>query len=392
MSQRRFSTDCAHAGEESIPSLSTPAVMPIYQTSVYDFPDLDVVDNVWEGRQDGYIYGRYGLPNTTALENIVAKLEKGEAALASASGMASIMVAFTTLLKAGDEVVVAQDSYGGTVSLSARELPRFGMTARLISDTHPEAVRKVLGPKVKAVIVETISNPLWNVVDVPAVASICREKGIPFVVDNTSATPCLIRPLELGADVVMHSATKFIGGHHDLTAGILVGSREFIARARDIAIRLGPSLAAFDAWLAVRGIKTLALRMERSCATALVLARFLERHPGVQRVYYPGLETHPQHEIIRRTMNGNGGPMLSFDIRGDIRSTDAFVKRLSLIRFAPSFGGLTTTITHPARTSHRSLTTAQRAEVGISDTLIRMSVGIEDPEDIIAELTVALNT
>src|ERR1041385_3026321 len=296
MRDKQISTECAHAGEEAIPSLSTPAVMPIYQTSVYDFPDLDVVDDVWEGRKGGYIYGRYGLPNTTALENAVARLERGEAALASSSGMASIMVAFTTLLRAGDEVVVAQDSYGGTVSLSAKELTRFAIAPRFITDTRPAAVQSALGAKTKAIIVETISNPLWNVVDIPGLAEVCRSKGVPLVVDNTSATPCVIRPLTLGADVVMHSATKFLGGHHDMTAGILVGSRDFIARARESAIRLGSCLSAFDAWLAIRGIKTLSLRMERICANALRIAKFLERHSKVTNVFYPGLEKHPQHE------------------------------------------------------------------------------------------------
>lgn len=390
MSDSKLSTDCAHAGDEPIPSLSTPAVMPIYQTSVYDFPDLEVVDEVWEGRKGGYIYGRYGLPNTTALENVVAKLERGEAALASASGMASIMVAFTTLLRTGDEVLVAQDSYGGTVSLAVKELSRFGITARLITDTRPSGVQAALGANTRAVIVETISNPLWNVVDIPALAEVCRSKGVTLVVDNTSATPCVVRPLTLGADVVIHSATKFLGGHHDVTAGLLVGSRDFISRARDSAIRLGASLAAFDAWLAVRGIKTLALRMERICANAQRVAGFLQGHPKITKVYYPGLETHPQYEIVRRTMNGVGGGMLSFDIKGDARSADAFVKKLSMIRFAPSFGGLTTTITHPAKTSHRSITAAQRAEIGVTETLIRVSVGIEDAEDIMADLNQAL--
>jgi len=387
----RFSTDCAHAGDETVPSRNQPAVMPIYQTSVYDFPDLDVVDNVWEGKQAGYIYGRYGLPNTTALEQIVAKLEKGEAALASASGMASIMVAFATLLQSGDEVVVAQDSYGGTVSLAAKELPRFGIASRLVTDTRPQAIQTALGPKTKALIVETISNPLWNVVDIPALVEVCRGKGVKLLVDNTSATPYLIRPLTMGVDVVIHSATKFLGGHHDVTAGILVGSTEFISRARDIAIRLGPSLAAFDAWLAVRGIKTLALRMERACANAAAVARSLQAHRNVRHVFYPGLDSHPQHELVRRTMNGNGGAMLSFDMKGDIKTAESFVKKLAMIRFAPSFGGLTTTISHPAKTSHRSLSPSQRAEVGITDTLMRLSLGIEDVEDIVRDLDNALN-
>jgi cystathionine gamma-synthase len=387
----RFSTDCAHAGDEGVSSKNQPAVMPIYQTSVYDFPDLDVVDNVWEGKQPGYIYGRYGLPNTTALERIVAKLESGEAALASASGMASIMVAFTTLLQSGDEVVVAQDSYGGTVSLAAKELPRFGIAPRLVTDTRPQAIQSALSSKTRALIVETISNPLWNVVDIPALVEVCGGKNVKLLVDNTSATPCLIRPLTMGADVVIHSATKFLGGHHDVTAGILVGSSEFISRARDIAIRLGPSLAAFDAWLAVRGIKTLALRMERACNNAVAVARFLQAHRNVRHVFYPGLDSHPQHELVRRTMNGNGGAMLSFDMKGDIKTAEMFVKKLEMIRFAPSFGGLTTTISHPAKTSHRSLSSSQRSEVGITDTLMRLSIGIEDADDIIRDLDNALN-
>src|SRR5215467_1850146 len=332
MSRRSISSDCAHAGEELIPSLSTPAVMPIYQTSVYDFPDLETVDGVWDGQRPGYIYGRYGLPNTSALENIIAKLERGQAALASSSGMASIMVAFTTLLRAGDEVVVAQDSYGGTVSLSAKDLPRFGITPHFVRDTTPHGIQSAITPKTKMVLVETISNPLWNVVDIPALVEVCRGNDVRLVVDNTSATPCIVRPLELGADVVMHSATKFIGGHHDVSAGILVGTSDFIARARESAIRLGSSLAAFDAWLTVRGIKTLSLRMERASINALAIAIFLNQHAGVSRVYYPGLESHPQNQIVRRTMNGIGGAMLSFDIKGDLAAVDKFVKSLSTIR------------------------------------------------------------
>lgn len=386
----RLSTDCAHAGDEHVPSLSVPSTMPIYQTSVYDFPDLDLVDDVWEGKQSGFIYGRYGLPNTVALENIVAKLEGGEAALASASGMASTMVALATLLAAGDEVVIAQDSYGGTVSLASKDLTRFGMIPRLVTDTTAQGIRAAITAKTKAVFVETVSNPLWNVVDIPALAEVCRSAKVTLVVDNTSATPCVVRPLDLGADVVMHSATKFIGGHHDLTAGLLVGSRDFIKAARDTAIRLGPSLAPFEAWLAIRGIKTLALRMERTCSNALTIATFLEKDSRIGQVYYPGLPSHHQHEIVRRTMGGNGGGMLSFDIRGDVKAADAFVKRLRMIRFAPSFGGLTTTVSHPAKTSHRSLTPAQRAAVGIGETMIRLSVGIEDVSDIISELDSAL--
>lgn len=380
-----ISTACAHAGENA-PSASTPSAMPIYQTSVYDFADLEQVDEIWEGRKPGFIYGRFGLPNHVALENIVAKLEQGGAAIASASGMGSIVVALWTILQTGDEVVVANDSYGGTLSLAARDFPRLGIASRFVATTNLRAVEAAFSPKTKALLVEAVSNPLWNVIDVAEMAELCRRKGVKLLVDNTVATPYLLRPLTLGADVVLHSATKFLGGHHDVTAGILVGDEAFVTRAREAAIRLGASLAPFEAWLTLRGIKTFALRMERICANALAVAKFLEKHSAVKRVYYPGLETHPHYDIVRRTMRGLGGGMVSFELKGDIRSTEIFVKNLNLIRFAPSFGSVTTTISHPGKTSHRSLTPAQRAEVGISDTLLRLSVGIEDSADIISEL------
>jgi cystathionine beta-lyase/cystathionine gamma-synthase len=388
--QPHLATRCAHSGEEELSSASTPAVMPIYQTSVYHFADLDEMDSVSEGTKPGFIYGRYGLPNHAALENIVAKLENGEAAVAAASGMACIFIALCTALQSGDEVVVANDSYGGTLGLASREFPRFGIASRFVPTTSPDAVAAALSPKTRALLVETLSNPLWNVVDVAKMAGMCREKGVKLLVDNTVATPFLIRPLTLGAGAVIHSATKFLGGHHDVTAGVLVADMEFIARARDTAIRLGTALSPFDAWLTLRGIKTFALRMERICANAAVVAKALRKSPKVSRVYYPGLESHPQHDIVRRSMRGLAGGMVSFDLKGDPGSAQEFVRNLALVRFAPSLGGVTTTISHPAKTSHRSLTAAQRAEVGISDTLLRLSIGIEDAADIVADLERAL--
>lgn len=380
------STDCAHAGEEQLESDSTPNVMPIYQTSVYDFPDLDIADEIFDRKRPGFIYGRYGLPNHVALENIAARLEGAEGAIASASGMASIVVALWTLLESGDEVAVANDCYGGTLSLAARDFPRMGVTSRFVPATDLDALEKELRPQTKVLLVETFSNPLWNVVDIGEVAKLCHRKGVKLLVDNTVATPYIVRPLALGADAVVHSATKFLGGHHDVTAGLLIGTSEFIARARDVAIRLGGSLAPFDAWLAVRGIKTFALRMARICSNAAAAAEFLEKHAKVQKVYYPGLKSHPQNGIVRAALGGLGGGMLSFELKGNTQSSANFVKNLKLIRFAPSLGGVTTTISHPAKTSHRSLTPAQRAEAGISDTLLRLSIGIEEPEDIVSEL------
>ena len=393
MSERRhISTDCAHAGEQPLDQGSTPAVMPIYQTTVYDFPDLEQVDEIFDHRKPGFIYGRYGLPNHAAFEEIAAKLEQAEGAIATSSGMAAIVVALWTLLQTGDELVVANDSYGGTLSLTSRDFPRLGIPTRFVATTSLAALETALSPKTRVLLVETLSNPLWNVIDVSAVAEMCHRKGVKLLVDNTVATPYLICPLTMNADVVIHSASKFLGGHHDVTAGIVMADRDFITRAREAAIRIGGSLAPFDAWLTVRGIKTFALRMGRICSNAMAAAQFLEKHKKVDKVYYAGLESHPQHEIVRRTMRGLGGGMVSFELKGDMRSTENFVKGMKLIRFAPSFGGVATTISHPAKTSHRSLSASQRTEVGISDTLLRLSIGIEEPEDIVGEIARILDS
>jgi cystathionine beta-lyase/cystathionine gamma-synthase len=302
-----ISTHCAHAGAEHVRSESEPSVMPIYQTAVYEFPNLQVLDDVYEVRSPGFIYGRFGGPNHSALEKIAAKLEKGEEAVATASGMASIAVSLLTLLEAGDEVVIANDCYGGTLGLASRDLSRMGITSRFVPTTSIAAIESALTRKTKVLLVETLSNPLWNVVDIEQLAALCHGKGVKLMVDNTIATPFLICPLTMGADAVIHSATKFLGGHHDVTAGVLVGSREFVGQARQISVRMGTSLSPFDAWLTVRGIKTFSLRMERICFNALLVAKHLAAHPKVARVYFPGLETHPQFDIVRRTMRSLGG-------------------------------------------------------------------------------------
>jgi cystathionine beta-lyase/cystathionine gamma-synthase len=387
-----LSTDCAHAGGEDIPSENKPSVQPIYQTAVYEFADLTQVDEIWDGLKPGFIYGRYGSPNHTSLETIVAKLEGAESALASASGMASITLSLLSFLEAGDEVIVANDCYGGSVSLAAQDFRRFGITTRFVSTANRNEIETAFTSKTKAMLVETLSNPLWNVVDVADVAALCHRRGAKLIVDNTVATPYLVRPLAAGADAVVHSATKFLAGHDDVVAGVLAGSTNFIRRARETAICMGPSLSPFDAWLTVRGIKTFALRIERTCSNALAVAKYLKEHSAVQNVYYPGLQTHPQHEIVRRTMRGIGGGMLSFELKGGSGAAGKFLKNLRLIRFAPTLGGVATTISHPASTSHRALTADQRREAGITDSLLRLSIGIEEPEDLALELQRALQT
>jgi cystathionine beta-lyase/cystathionine gamma-synthase len=370
---------------------STPTVQPIYQTSVYTFPDLPSLDAVQEGTAEGYIYGRYGLPNHTALERAVAALEGGEAALACASGMGATAAALLAALSGGGKVAAARDVYGGTYGL-LEELGRFGVKTTWIDAGKMAEVEAALADGCRLLLVETISNPLVRVADLPALAAAAHRAGAFLLVDNTFATPCLCRPLSLGADAAYHSATKFLGGHSDLTAGVLVGAAAFIREARRVAIRFGPTLGPHDAWLAVRGIKTLSLRMARTCENARALATFLARHPKVGAVHYPGLASHPDHAVAERVLRGGSGGVLAFELRGGLAAADALVKALRLIALVPSLGGVATTLSHPLKTSHRGLSPEERERLGVRDGLLRLSVGIEDAPDLTADLARALTT
>ena len=378
----------AGTGDEG-PSPSTPTAPPIYQTSVYTFPDLASLDAVQDGTARGYMYGRYGLPNHTALERAVAALEGAEAALACASGMGAIAAALLAALSGGGKVAAARDVYGGTYGL-LEELGRFGVRTTWVDAGNLAEVEAALGEGCRLLLVETLSNPLVRVADLPALAAAANRAGAFFLVDNTFATPCLCRPLGHGADAVVHSATKFLGGHGDLTAGVLVGTAAFIREARRVAMRFGPTLGPHDAWLAVRGMKTLSLRMARTCENALALAAFLAGHPKVTAVHYPGLPSHPGHSLARRLLTGGFGGVLAFELRGGLAASDALVKALRLITLVPSLGGVATTLSHPVKTSHRGLSPAERERLGVRDGLLRLSVGIEDAPDLTADLTQAL--
>jgi cystathionine gamma-synthase len=365
---------------------------------VYVFEGLGQVDDVWEGRESGYVYGRFGTPNHTMLEQTVAELEGGEGALAASSGMGALSAFLLGSLRPGDHLVAAQDLYGATTALLREEAGRWGIGVSFADPTEAAAVEAAVTDATRAIFVEALSNPLLRVADLPGLGALVRRRGLVLLVDSTLASPALLRPLEHGATAVHHSATKYLSGHGDVTAGILVGPRALVDAARREAVRVGLNLGPFDAWLTQRGVRTLALRMERHSVNALALARFLAARPEVARVHYPGLPEHPQHRLARALMASGYGGMLSFDLAGGVRAVERFFGamtedgpgREATIPFAPSFGDVTTTWTYPARTSHRPLSDDDRAKLGIGPGLVRLSVGIEDVEDLKEALDFAL--
>jgi cystathionine gamma-synthase len=348
-----------------------PAAEPLYQTSVFDFDSIEDADAPLGGA-GGYVYARYGLPNARSLELTVAALEGAADAVATSSGMSAIACCVLACAAAGDRVLVQQDAYGGTLALLRGDLARLGIACETFDAYDAGALRRALARPARLVVVETLSNPLVREVDVAALGAACREHGALLAVDNTFATPALRRPLEFDADVVLHSATKFLGGHHDLCAGVLAGPEPFIAAARGVAKRFGMTAAPFDAWLACRGIRTLDVRMERAQATARALASWLAKHPQVRAVHHPGW-----------------GAMLSFDV-GDHASASRVVAALRLITLTPSLGGTTTTISHSATSSHRGMPAEERRALGIGDGLLRLSPGLEDADDVKRDLEASL--
>jgi len=376
---------------EAASTASRPLTPSVHLANVYTFDDLAQVDAVWEGSTPGYVYGRFGTPNHTLLEQAVASLEGGEAALVTASGMSALSAFLLAGLRAGDHLVAGQDLYGATQALLREQAPRWGIAVTFVDATAATRVEAALRPETRAIFVEAISNPLLRLADLPGLAELARRQGLALLVDATFASPFLLRPLEHGATAVHHSMTKYLSGHGDVTAGVLVGSPALIEVARAQAIRVGLNLGPFDAWLALRGVRTLAVRMERHSTNALVLAEFLGRRPEVAAVHYPGLAAHPQHALARRLLPDGFGGMLSFDLRGGADAVARLFPALGPhIPFAPSFGDVTTTWTYPARTSHRPLAEQERTKLGIGPGLVRLSVGLEDVADLEEALDGAL--
>src|SRR6185436_2125262 len=395
----RFATRAARATPPPR-SASRPLTPDLHLANVYVFDDLDQVDAVWEGREPGYVYGRFGTPNHTLLEETVASLEGGEAGLVTASGMGALSAYLMGALRPGDHLVAGQDLYGTTLALLREQAARWGIRVTFADTTEAAAVEAALTDATRAIFAEAVSNPLLRLTDLPGLAAISRRRGLALLVDSTFVSPALLRPLEHGATTVHHSATKYLSGHGDVTAGVLVGPRAVVEAARTQAVRVGLNLGPFDAWLTLRGVRTLALRMERHSANALELARFLATRSEVARVHYPGLSEHPQHALARKLMPDGFGGMLSFELAGGAAAVGRLFGTLSgaatpsgreaLIAFAPSFGDVTTTWTYPTRTSHRSLSEDERAKLGIGPGLVRLSVGIEAVEDLKETLDLGL--
>jgi cystathionine beta-lyase/cystathionine gamma-synthase len=368
-----------------------PAAPPIDLSSASFIPDLDMLFGLAHGtRTDGY-YRRYGHPNARQLEGAVAALEAPGSgawdAVAFSSGMTATVTLFWAMLPAGSHIVCGREIYGGTWSFLTNHAPRLGITATFV-DSTPEAVRAAIGRDTRAVVVETITNPLMRVPDVPGIVKAAGR--VPVFVDNTFATPVLARPLEWGARAIWHSATKSLGGHADALAGVVVAPRADAARLRGLSATIGGTVAPLDAWLVVRGMRTLDVRVRRAGANALEVASWLERQRGVKSVNYPGLKSSPDRATARRLLDGGFGAMLSFEVRGGIAATKKFVRALERIRLMPSLGDVQTTVSHPARSSHSYMSPAQRAAAGVTDGLIRLSTGIEDVRDILADLGQAL--
>jgi cystathionine gamma-lyase len=377
----KFGTKAIHAGVE--PDPSTGAIMtPIYQTSTYV--------QASPGDHKGYEYSRTHNPTRTALQNSLAALENGAYGLCFASGMAAIDT-ILKLLKPGDEVISTNDLYGGTYRIFTKVFEHYGIKFHFISMASVDEVERYINPNTKLIWMETPTNPLLNIIDIKAIADLGKKHAVITVVDNTFATPYLQQPLELGVDMVMHSVTKYLAGHSDVVMGaIILNDKEVAARLTFLQNACGAVPGPQDCFLVLRGIKTLHLRMERHCDNAAKIAQFLSEHPKVDRVYYPGLGTHPNHAVAQRQMRAFGG-MLSFTLKGDkIDDAKRFLEKTKLFSLAESLGGVESLCGHPATMTHASIPKEEREKAGLKDSLIRLSVGVEDVEDLIDDLTRAI--
>lgn len=375
-----FSTRAIHAGQEADPATGA-TIVPIYATSTYT--------QMAPGVHKGYEYSRSGNPTRKALETALAALEDGEMALAFASGLAATTAVFASLLRPGDEVVAAADLYGGTFRLLDRVFQPWGLVARYIDDPSPAGFASRMTPRTRLVWIETPTNPLLRILDITAIAEVARRHNVPLAVDNTFASPYLQQPLRLGADIVVHSTTKYLGGHSDVIGGCVIGRRVLLEPIQFYQNAAGAVPSPFDAFLVLRGLKTLAVRMERHSTNAQALAEWLVGHPAVEQVYYPGLPSHPGHEIARRQMRHFGG-MLSLRLRGGGEKARRFLSRLRLINLAESLGGVESLACHPATMTHASIPRELREARGIDEALVRLSIGIEDWQDLRCDLEQAL--
>ncbi|HEX7171841.1 MAG TPA: aminotransferase class I/II-fold pyridoxal phosphate-dependent enzyme [Candidatus Limnocylindria bacterium] len=385
-----FSTRAIRAASRIPDAPQPPVNVPIYASSTFEVADAAELAELLEFSRPGHSYSRYSNPTHSALEEALAELERAEAALSTASGMAAVHGAMLSVLRTGDEVIVPAAVYGGIVGIAQTVLERSGIAARAVDTADRGAVAAAIGPRTRMLWLETISNPTTAVADVAALAELAHAHDVVVAVDNTFASPALANPLALGADLVIHSTTKYIGGHSDIIGGAIVGSAERVAAARKIVINAGGNGSPWEAFLALRGLKTLALRMERHSANALAVARALEHAAGVTAVRYPGLPSHPQHELSKRVLrDGMAGGMLAVELEGGRAHGERFLGRMRIAVHATSLGGVETLISHPASSSHRQLSDADLVMAGLTPGTLRVSIGLEDAEDLVADLTAA---
>ena len=387
-------TRAVHAGERGARPDFKPVTTPIYNSVGYLYEDLQDLDAVFGNERPGYVYARYGNPTNSALEEVLADLEEGEGALTFGSGMAAVYAALMAAgVKAGTSLLSAFDVYGATYAICARLLPDWGVRTNFIEVTDLGAVENALAEyKPVAIILETISNPLMKVADIPAIAKLAHRAGTKVIVDNTFATPVLFQPLKNGVDFCVHSTTKYIGGHGDVLGGAIVSSKANRNILHEIIKMTGGNLGPAEAWLTLRGVKTLPLRMRQHCTNALEVAKWLQGHPQISKVNYPGLADHPQHELATKLFpEGLFGGMISFEIKNaGKKEVFRFMESLHLILPATTLGDVYSLTLYPAMSSHRALSSEERKKVGISDSLVRLSVGIEEVGEIIEDLEQAL--
>ena len=378
----RFETIAIHAGERPDRAFGAVSV-PIYQTSTFVFEDV--------GKTKGYDYSRTANPTRKVLEDTIAQLEGGKAGFAFATGMAA-ETTVVHLLKAGDHVISGDDVYGGTYRLFQNVMSDLGLEFTFLRTNDRKAIERAIKPNTRMIWIETPSNPLLNITDLEMVVDVAREHNILTAIDNTFATPYFLKPIEYGVDLVVHSTTKYLNGHCDVVGGAVVTTTdELTERVQFLLNAMGTCASPFDCWLVLRGIQTLPLRMKKHEENAMAVASYLQSHKAVSRVFYPGIESHPGHEIAKRQMKGFGG-VVSFELKGGIKAVDNFLRRLKVFSLAESLGGVASLAEHPATMSHASMPPDYRAKIGISDDLIRLSIGLESIEDLIDDLGQALNS
>ena len=387
--QSKFDTKLVHAGMTADPTGSV--TVPIYQTSTFAFRSAEHGADLFAGREEGFIYTRIANPTIRALERQVAELESGFDGIATSSGMGAVSTIYMAFLGQGAHVVSTDSVYGPSRGILENHFTRFGVESTFVDTSRPENIRKAMRPETRMVYVETPSNPAMLVTDLAAAAQIAHEHGAVLVVDNTFASPYLQRPLELGADVVFHSVTKFINGHADVVGGIIVAGNEAVyKKLRPMMVNLGCNMDPHQAFLVIRGLKTLSLRMERAQANAMAIAQWLEAHPKVAEIRYIGLPSHPQHELAKRQMRGPGA-MISFELKGGLEAGRRLMDNVRVSTLAVSLGGVETLIQHPASMTHAGVPRDQRLAAGITDGLVRYSIGIEDVEDLLSDLSQAMD-